>query len=104
MTARKKAPRKRKVTRKPSGKKAAGAKKARRRRQPASVSTNRKPKRAGTSARARAASLADRLTELVEHAAAGALRRVVDSGGREIAAWLPEAAELRHEAGSLGLL
>lgn len=45
-------------------------------------------------------SLADRLTELVEHAAAGALRRVVDTGGREIGAWLPEAAEMRREAGA----
>jgi transcriptional regulator with XRE-family HTH domain len=44
-------------------------------------------------------SLADRLTQLVEHAAAGALRLVVESGGREIAAWLPEAPELRREAG-----
>ena len=45
------------------------------------------------------ASLADRLTELVEHAAAGALQPVIESGGREIAAWLPEAPELRREAG-----
>lgn len=50
-------------------------------------------------ARNRVASLADRLTELVEHAAAGALRLVVDTGGREVAAWLPEASELRQEAG-----
>jgi len=49
--------------------------------------------------RARAASLADRLTELVEHAAAGALRLAVDRGGREISAWLPEASDVRHEAG-----
>ena len=49
--------------------------------------------------RSRAASLAERLTELVEHAAAGALRLAVDTGGREIAAWLPEASEVRHEAG-----
>jgi len=44
--------------------------------------------------------MADRLTELVESAAAGALRMVVDTGGREIAAWLPDSSELRHEAGS----
>ena len=54
------------------------------------------PKKSG----ARRASLADRLTELVEHAAAGALRFVVESGGSEIAGWLPEASEMRHEAGA----
>jgi len=48
----------------------------------------------------RAASLAERVTELVEHAAAGALRRVVEGGGRELASWLPEAPELRREAGA----
>ena len=47
----------------------------------------------------RAASLPERLTELVEHAAAGALRRVAASGGRKIAAWAPEAMEMRQEAG-----
>jgi transcriptional regulator with XRE-family HTH domain len=36
----------------------------------------------------------------VEHAAAGALRRVVDSGGREIAAWMPQASEMRRAAGA----
>lgn len=50
--------------------------------------------------RAGVASLGDRLAELVEHAAAGALRLVIDTGGREIAARLPEAPEMRHEAGS----
>jgi transcriptional regulator with XRE-family HTH domain len=44
--------------------------------------------------------LTDRITELVEHTAAGALRRVVDAGGREIGAWLPEATELRVQAGA----
>jgi transcriptional regulator with XRE-family HTH domain len=48
----------------------------------------------------RSASLADRLIELVEHAAAGTLRRVVDGGGRELAGWLPDAPEMRREAGS----
>ena len=36
----------------------------------------------------------------MEHAAAGALRSVVDRGGREIAGWLPQASELRHETGA----
>jgi transcriptional regulator with XRE-family HTH domain len=45
-------------------------------------------------------SVTDRLKELVEHAAAGALGRVVDAGGRELAGWLPEATALRHEAGA----
>ncbi len=48
---------------------------------------------------ARAASLTDWLGELVEQAAAGALRLAVESGGREIAGWLPEAAAMRREAG-----
>jgi transcriptional regulator with XRE-family HTH domain len=46
------------------------------------------------------ASLADRLTELVEHIAADALRSVVDRGGREIASRLPQAREMRREAGA----
>jgi transcriptional regulator with XRE-family HTH domain len=64
--------------------------------------TARKKARGGqrTATVARSASLADRLTELVEHAAAGALRFVVEGGGREIAGWLPEAAEMRAEAGA----
>jgi transcriptional regulator with XRE-family HTH domain len=45
-------------------------------------------------------SLADRLTELVENAAAGALRMVVDAGGREIGSWLPEASKMRRETGA----
>jgi transcriptional regulator with XRE-family HTH domain len=61
-------------------------------------------KRAKRPARARSrpqpASLGDRLTELVEHAASGVLRRVVDTGGREIGAWLPDAGEMRREAGA----
>lgn len=114
MTARKKSPRRRKAAggparkkpgRKKAGKKAGRPKKAAKARGPkgaartAARSTGgRKPAR--TSAGARAASLAERLGELVEHAAAGALRRVVDGGGREIAGWLPEATELRQEAGA----
>jgi transcriptional regulator with XRE-family HTH domain len=62
----------------------------------------RRPARRAASAKSgeARASLADRLTELVEHAAAGALRLVVEGGGREIAGWLPEAAEMRREAGA----
>ncbi len=63
----------------------------------------RKKKRGATGRKAeppsRAASLTDWLTELVEQAAAGALRLAVESGGREIAGWLPEAAAMRREAG-----
>lgn len=86
MTARKKTSTRRKPTaRKPGG---AGKKK--------SAPARKPPAKSG----ARRASLAERVSELVEHAAAGALRRVVESGGREIASWLPDAPELRHEAGS----
>ena len=49
---------------------------------------------------ARPATLAERLTQLVEHAAAGALRGVVDRGGRGLAAWLPDAPEMRRQAGA----
>ncbi len=64
----------------------------------------RKKKRGATGRRkaeppSRAASLTDWLGELVEQAAAGALRLAVESGGREIAGWLPEAAAMRREAG-----
>ena len=51
-------------------------------------------------ARSRSASLAERITEIVEQTAAGALRRAVDVGGREIGSWLPEATEMRREAGA----
>jgi transcriptional regulator with XRE-family HTH domain len=50
-------------------------------------------------ARSAATSVADRLVELVEQAAASTVRYALDSGGREIASWLPESDELRHEAG-----
>ncbi|MDJ0850077.1 MAG: helix-turn-helix transcriptional regulator [Myxococcota bacterium] len=69
------------------GDKAARKKKAK----PARKKPEKKP--------ARSASLTDWLTELVEQAAAGALRLAVESGGREIAGWLPEAAAMRREAG-----
>jgi transcriptional regulator with XRE-family HTH domain len=45
-------------------------------------------------------SLASRITEIFEQVATGALRRAVDVGGREIGAWLPEADEMRREAGA----
>ena len=43
--------------------------------------------------------LGEQLSELVEKTAAGALRRALETGGREIGAWLPEAPEVRREAG-----
>jgi transcriptional regulator with XRE-family HTH domain len=71
----------------------------------ASSSGTRKKKAKGAAepaapARSVVASLADRLAELVEHAAASALRGVVDRGGRSIASRLPQAQEMRREAGS----
>ncbi len=45
-------------------------------------------------------SLAERVTELVEHVAADTLRRVVDSGGRRFGDWLPDTPEMRKEAGA----
>jgi len=44
--------------------------------------------------------LGEHLAELVEKTAAGALRRALDTGGREIGAWLPEATEMRREGGA----
>jgi transcriptional regulator with XRE-family HTH domain len=109
MTARKKTPRKRKAAggrgRTKTGRKAVPSRKAKK--APGNKRTGRtatgstgRGKPARRTVATRAASLAERLSELVEHAAAGALRRVVDSGGREIAGWLPEASELRQEAGA----
>jgi transcriptional regulator with XRE-family HTH domain len=86
MTARKKAGRARK-TKVPGKPKKASRKKAK-------ASPKRKPPRSI------AASLAERLSGLVEQAAAGALRLAVDTGGREIAALLPDASGLRHQAGA----
>lgn len=51
-------------------------------------------------ARRKPASLGERLTELVEHAAAGLLRQVVDVGGESLAALLPETSEMKREAGA----
>jgi len=95
---RKKSSRKTKSSRTKLAPKKASRKKPSRRGRP--TGTRKGTRRSvSASARASAASLADRLTELVEHAAAGALRRVVDTGGREISAWLPEAPAMRREAG-----
>jgi transcriptional regulator with XRE-family HTH domain len=81
-------------------KKSAGRKKAARRAKPVAA----RPAPSITDpvglARSAVSSLADRLTEVVEHAAANTLRAALDAGGREIAGWLPESAELRREAGS----
>lgn len=78
--------------------------KARGKRKPA-ASAERKPKAPRAAApppepRSRVASLADRLTEMVEQVAADALRGVVDRGGRRVAARLPHAGEMRQEAGA----
>ena len=64
--------------------------------------TGRAARSAGPAAepRSRVASLADRLTELVEQVAADALRGVVDRGGRQVASRLPHAREMRREAGA----
>jgi transcriptional regulator with XRE-family HTH domain len=104
MPARKKAARRKGTRRKPSARagKAAGrassSSRAGRPGRPRSGSRAGRPARGG--ARAGAASLADRLALLVEHAAAGALRFAVDAGGREFGTWLPEASEMRREAGA----
>ncbi|MGI9431789.1 MAG: helix-turn-helix transcriptional regulator [Myxococcota bacterium] len=53
-----------------------------------------------TATRRKPASLGERLTELVEHAAAGVLRQVVDVGGESLAALLPETSAMKREAGA----
>lgn len=86
----------RKTARKTGARAAAGRKKR------ASGGARRKTRSrpaAGSRATARSATLAERLGEVVEHLASGALRRVVDTGGRELAGWLPDAPEMRREAG-----
>jgi len=83
MAARKKAASKKKT----SGKK------------PVKRKAKRKAKRP-TRTRSRTPSLTKRLTDMVEQTAAGALRFAADVGGREIGAWLPQATEMRHEAGA----
>jgi transcriptional regulator with XRE-family HTH domain len=52
------------------------------------------------SARPPATWLGERLTQLVEHAAAGFLRRAVDVGGAGVAALLPGSEEMRREVGA----
>ena len=103
MAAGRKGGRGRKTTPRVGRKKTSRGGKATRRKSTGSArkrTTSTRSKRSKTPrARSSAASLADRLTELVEHAAAGALRRVVDTGGRELSAWLPEAPAMRQEAG-----
>lgn len=94
MTVRKKGGRKKKAARR---KKAAGKKTAPK---PSTRSRTASGGRGSRTSPAPARSLADRLGELVEWAAAGALRRVVDAGGRELAGWVPETSEMRHEAGA----
>jgi transcriptional regulator with XRE-family HTH domain len=104
VTARKKTSKKKtskKKARKKASKKKGSKKKGSKKR------ATRKPARSRAATRKRATppaslgrSLSDRLGQLVEYAAAGALRRVVDAGGREIASWLPETTALRHEAGA----
>jgi transcriptional regulator with XRE-family HTH domain len=101
MAARKKASRKKATDKKGRKKKAAakptkkGAKKAASKARPRRAAERRK--RAAT--RRPPASLGDRLTALVEHAASGLLRRAVDVGGAGLAALLPETDEMRREAG-----
>jgi transcriptional regulator with XRE-family HTH domain len=95
MAARKKTGRK-KATRKKS---AEPGKRGRKKTKSASKTASKaRAKRAP--ARRKPASLGDRLTELVEHAAAGLLRRAVDVGGEGLAALLPETNEMRREAGA----
>jgi len=85
-----------------SKKKAAGKKKAAPRKKAArgrpSVARSKQPVQEPS--RSWTAAVTERLTELVEQTAAGALRRAVDAGGREIGGWLPEATEMRVEAGA----
>ncbi len=61
---------------------------------------SRTKRSAGSSSRSWTALLGEHLSDLVERTAAGALRRALDTGGREIGAWLPEATEMRREAGA----
>ena len=94
------ATRSRAASRKQAGRAGAGPKKSPRKKRSSRSRQPAKSSRKRAKRLTRAASLAERLTELVEHAAAGALRRVAESGGRKIAAWAPEAMEMRQEAGA----
>ncbi len=77
---------------------AAGTKKKAAPRKKAAARKRARPKRAAASRKP--ASLGERLTELVEHAASGLLRQIVDVGGTTLAAALPETGEMRREAGA----
>ncbi len=77
-----------------SGKRGGGAT-----RKPAATRKRSPAARKPAARRRRSPSLAERLTGLAEHMAAGALRQIVERGGAEIAAWLPAAPEMRREAG-----
>ena len=82
---------------------AARTKKTTRKRAAKGSGTRKQKKRPAEPAappRSAVGSLADRLTELVEHVAAGALRGVVDRGGRGVAARLPHARTMRRETGA----
>jgi transcriptional regulator with XRE-family HTH domain len=101
MAARKKTGRK-KTDRKETDRKKATRTKAGRKKATAARSKKKAARKAEERAPAsrKPASLGERLTELVEHAAAGVLRQVVDVGGSGLAALLPETAEMRREAGA----
>jgi transcriptional regulator with XRE-family HTH domain len=82
---------------KPGGRKRRGKKPPR----PRAAARGRKPRRAARKpAASGVSSLAEWISERVEHAAVGALRRAVEVGGSGLAAWLPEAPEMRREAGA----
>jgi transcriptional regulator with XRE-family HTH domain len=98
-TTGRRATRSRAASRKQAGRSGSGQKKRPKKKRTSRSRPPAKPSRQRAKRRRRAASLAERLTELVEHAAAAALRRVAESGGRKIAAWAPEAMEMRREAG-----
>jgi transcriptional regulator with XRE-family HTH domain len=86
----------------PQKKKTAGQKKKGRKSAPKKA---RAPKQAAAEAKSApevrpAPTLTDRLTDLMEQVAAGAVRLMVDSGGREFGSWLPEANRMRQETGA----
>ncbi|MBW2242073.1 MAG: hypothetical protein JRH01_08800 [Deltaproteobacteria bacterium] len=102
MAARKKATGGKKSARKKSAGRGGSAKKAGGSARKKTAGKAKPRKAAGkkrTQASRKPASLGERLTELVEHAAAGLLRQVVDVGGTSLAAILPQTNEMRREAG-----
>lgn len=103
MAARKKASRKKATDKK--GRKKKGRKKKAAAKPTKKPTGKARPRRAAerrkrVAPRRPPASLGDRLTALVEHAASGLLRRAVDVGGAGLAALLPETDEMRREAGA----